>query len=173
MKLLDYVKENGYPRGLFVSLNINEAINYHETIVRSNPIETIDGVYLSTDVYPFVYKHTIKKHKVEIYDNYHKAYFLNSCIKNILLEENEYSLVVKCNTIIYLFYYYSIYCYQLKTLDLITDNVIMYILQTIKILQDKADTLYRDYPVRECIEQLRTSLQIEQLNNDTFSVNIR
>lgn len=172
MKLLDYVQNNGYPRGLFIALDFNEAIHYHENAI-SNPVKTQDGVFITEEKYPFVYKVTVKKDKIETYDNYIKTYFLNSCIKNILLEPNEYSLIVKCNTLVYLFYYYSIYGYKLKTLDKVTDNVIMYILQTIKILQDKADTLYRDYPARECIDQLRTSLQIEQLNNDTFSVNIR
>jgi hypothetical protein len=94
--------------------------------------------------------------------DYDLAHLRNSVIANILLNE-EVSLKIKLDRIIYLYYQYWFLKKKNTTIDEITHNVCFELQEIVKLIIEKELTLYRLYPTNTYLEGLRIRLTSERL----------
>jgi hypothetical protein len=183
--LIEWINDYGYPRKYFIDLIDTEARDFHSyrnysrvsdinNIIKDK--ELVHTYYIvGDDNYPFLVKiNGINNYKV--LDRYPSRHFINSVIKNTLLDnsinkEEEISVFM----MIYLCYYYAFYRANndLTAVEL-TEQVIAYIGTVIDTLIEKQYTTYKTHDnLPEIIDIVRIRLSFERMNIRGRRFNLR
>ena len=163
MNLQTWVGEYGYPRRYFIDLINNKAriLTNDEKIIELNKycVNEHYELYEMDNTIPILYK------SGKLIEEYPPPYFLNSAIKNCIIDnDNVYMLIFVC-------YYYSLNK-MIKNniypeLNDLTNQVIAYLGLIIDQLLSKRDTTYKESSyeyINFCIETVRKRITYERIN---------
>lgn len=115
---------------------------------------------------PIVFKTSTVKgsRNTSAIDIYIKQHLISSVIRNILLDRSTSSVRERCNAAVFI-YYYNIFYHTNReyTIEEITESVVIYLSDTIKVMIDKELTTYRDCPnMSNIIEEMQMRLNLER-----------
>ena len=164
MNLQTWVGEYGYPRRYFIDLINNKAriLTNDEKIIELNKCYELNEYY---ELYEMDNTIPILHKSGNLIESYVFPYFLNSAIKNCIIDNgNVYMLIFVC-------YYYSLNK-MIKNniypeLNDLTNQVIAYLGLIVDQLLSKRDRTYKECSyqyINVCIETVRKRITYERIN---------
>lgn len=185
ISLYRFVDDIGYCRRYFKNILDNETTKFdkHLQIVDENKssvdnIPLSDGYYLlkNNEYTDILVKCTNKV--ITSIDNYPKNHLVSSIIRNIIINgDKAYDNNIRGNSIVFLYYYHSLYAYRQKiNIEGITERVIKLISDTISTMIAKEKTLYKNHQdiIDEFINIMQMRLNSERVvNTANTNFNIR
>jgi len=165
--LIDFIADYGYPRSIFLK---NSGI----TIINDIDLDLILSTY-STELNNNNFNILIDDNKIcllkskinnksKIVNALPYSYIYNSIIKYII--SNNYENNLKIDSILYILYYITVTHAKSDINDLIlTEGVVIHLVNIIKLMIDKENTLYKNNVyINDMIEELRETLSFERLH---------